>query len=283
MLASTLSPCRSVPRRAAGAVLALLGCLALRPALAQEPSSPPRPSSAASRQTSAERGARRLFQRFVEDAAVVPGGWIEGQYRYENLADGGRHFAGPLIAFKVVDDFEAGLRFGFVDVNPSSAPGDSGLSDLDLFAKYRLPGGRGRLAIGAVLKAPTGDEQKGIGTGKSDVELFGAFRADLEAVSLVANLGYRFNGDPDPPLPASEDSLLVGGAVLLPATQALTFVIEWTYESKRLASAKGDGRLTVGLQHFGEGGQGGVRGALAIPLSDGAPDYEIQLGAFFAY
>ncbi len=256
------------------AALILVPWVGVPPALAQQGSRPQAPP---------ERGARRLFQRFVEDAAVVPGGWIEAQYRYENLEDGGRHFAGSLIAFKVIDDLEAGLRFGFVDVTPDSAPDSSGLSDLDLYAKYRLPGGRGRLAIGAVLKAPTADEQEGIGTGKRDVEIFGAFRADLEAVTLVANLGYRFNGQPDPPLPETEDTLLVGGAVLLPATPALTFVIEGTYESRRLDSGKADGRLTVGLQHFGEGGQGGFRGALGIPLSDGAPDYEILLGAFFAY
>jgi hypothetical protein len=31
------------------------------------------------------------------------------------------------------------------------------------------------------------------------------------------------------------------------------------------------------------GGRGGFRGALAVPLSDGAPDYEALIGLFFTY
>lgn len=214
---------------------------------------------------------------------VAPGGWIEAQYRYANLADGGRHESGPLVAFKVVEGLEAGLRFGYVDFNPDAGDGGSGLSDIDLHAKYVLPGGQERLAFGALLKVATADETEGLGTGKADLELFAAFRADLEAVTLTLNAGVRLNGDGDPPLPGTRNSILAGAAILMPATERVTFVIEGTYESERFEGAEADARLTVGLQALGPERRGGFRTAVGVPLGDGGPDYEILMGAFLTY
>jgi hypothetical protein len=230
-----------------------------------------------------DRGRRRLFQRFVEDAAIVPGGWIEGQYSFENLPDENRHFAGARIAFKVVRDLEAGMRLGYELINPDHGSRASGASDIDLYAKYRFPGSRGRFAAGALFKAPVADEGKMLGTGKSDLEIFGAYRADLEAVTLVANAGFRLNGDPSPPLQPARNSYLAGGAVLLPATPSVTFVVEGTLETTRVAGGSDDARLTVGLEVLGHGGKGGFRAAVGLPLSDGAPDGQLLVGAFFTY
>lgn len=232
----------------------------------------------------ADRNARRLFERFIEDAAITPGGYIEGRYIYNNLNDGTSHFLGPLIAFKVVKDFEAGISFGFLDRRPDSGSQTSGLSALDMYAKYRFPGsGPGRFALGTRIKSPTSDEGKKFGTGRSDVELFGAFRADLEAVTLVANLGARHNGDPDPTPPEGKDSLLMGGGILLPTSPHFTLSLEATWESARIEGEKSDARLTVGMQAFGQDLRGGFRGAVALPLSDGAPDLAVMLGAFYTY
>ena len=230
-----------------------------------------------------DRNDRRLFQRFIEDAAISSGGWAEMQYRYDNLPDGRDHFIGPLVAFKLVKDVEAGLRFGWLDVHPGTGPRGSGLSDLDLYAKYRFPGGRARTAVGALVKLPTADETEGLGTGERDAELFAAWRADLEAVSITANAGFRFNGDPDAPLAHRNDTLLLGGGILLPASPRLTIVIEGSYETNRIKDAADDARLTLGMQSRGPWGRGGFRGAVAIPLKDGAPDGEVILGAFLTY
>ena len=256
------------------------------PGLCQEqPAAPPEgpPGAPPGKKNIGDRNDRRLFQRFIEDAAVSSGGWAEVQYRYENLPGGTVHFIGPLVAFKVVRDVEAGLRFGWTDVRPDTGPSGSGLSDLDLYAKYRFPGGRSRTALGALLKFPTADENKGLGTGARDAELFAAWRADLDAVSFTANAGFRFNGDPDAPLPHTNDTLLFGGGILLPATARLTIVIEGSYETNRIEGAADDGRLTLGVQSRGRRGRGGWRGAVAIPLKDGAPDSELIAGAFLTY
>lgn len=267
------------------AVLGLLSSAVIRPATAQTPGAgPPGAGGPGARKDLGDRNDRRLFQRFVEDAAISTGGWAELQYRYANLSSGSEHFLGPLVAFKIVNNIEGGLRFGLRDVNPDPGQGESGLSDIDLFAKYRFPGGgRGRAALGVLAKVPTADETEGLGTGKSDLELFAAWRADFDAVSIVANAGARLNGDPDPPVPPTDNSLFFGGALLLPASQALTLVIEATYETERFEGASDDARLTLGVQSRSRQGRTGVRGGVAIPLSDGAPDYEVLLGAFLTY
>jgi len=264
------------------AMLVALPSAGIRQAGAQTSSGAP--GAGGARKSLADRNDRRLFQRFVEDAAVSSGGWAELQYRYTNFSNGSEHFLGPLVAFKIVNNIEGGLRFGFRDVNPDPGSGESGLSDIDLFAKYRFPGGgRGRAALGVLAKVPTADEEKGLGTGKTDLEIFTAWRADLEAVSIVANAGARFNGDPDPPVPPADNSFFLGGALLLPASQALTLVIEATYETERFEGASYDARLTLGLQSRRGQGHAGIRGGVAIPLSDGAPDYEVLFGAFLTY
>lgn len=260
-------------------VMSVLGFLlasATGPAAAQTT-----PGSA--RKNTGDRNERRLFQRFVEDAAVSTGGWAELQYRYTNFSNGSEHFLGPLVAFKIVSDVEGGLRFGFRDVNPDPGAGESGMSDIDLFAKYRFPGGKGRAALGILVKVPTADEEEGLGTGKSDFELFGAWRADLEAVSIVANAGVRWNGEPDPPVPPTDNSIFVGGALIMPASASLSLILETTYETERFEGASYDARLWLGVQSRSRQGRGGIRGGVGIPLSDGAPDYEILLGAFLTY
>ena len=253
--------------------IALLG--AAGPALAQDP-------GGGGRTPGFERDSRRLFQRFVEDAAILPGGWIEGRLAYANLPNGETTLLGPLIAFRLAPSLEAGLQFGFLDVDRNSGVNESGFSDVELYLKYRPSHlGRQRLAFGALVKTPTADEQDGLGTGETDVEIFGAYRANLQAVTLVLNAGIRRNGDP--PGIDVEDSILFGGGILLPATQRLTLILEWSWETERVDGADDDGRLTTGIQLMGRNGRGGFRAAIALPLTDAAPDYEILAGAFFIY
>lgn len=229
-----------------------------------------------------DRSRLRLTQRFFEDAAVARGGWVEGQFVYDNLDDGTAKRVGPLVAFRVSRDMEAGLRFAFLDV--SDGIDGSGLSDLDLYYKVRFPGAsRTRFAAGTVIKMPTADETEGLGTGRTDVEIFGAVRADLVGASVVANAGLRHNGSPDPPLPDARTSYLAGGGILLPMAQSLSFGIEASWESERLEGGEPDTRLTVGLQGYGPQQRGGWRGALGIPLTDGAPDFQVIFGLFFSY
>jgi hypothetical protein len=273
-----------------GIAILALGALAAvaSPAAAQQqtppPESPSYETSPPAPSAPGNRDARRLFQRFAEDAAIVPGGWTEGQLIYTDLGDGDNNqLLAALIAFRVTDQVEAGLRLGYERQAADPGPDGSGLSDIDLYGKYRLHGGASRCALGGLLKVPTGHEEEGLGTGKTDVEGFAACRADLPAVSVTGNVGLRYNGNPDDPLPSSDASVLAGAGLLLPAGAKMTFVIEATYESQRLDGAGSDARLTLGWQGVARAPGFGFRGALALPLSDGAPDFQLFFGAVYLY
>jgi hypothetical protein len=231
-----------------------------------------------------DRDTRRLFQRFIEDAVVVPGGWVEGQFSYRNLPDDDDLYnLDALIAFYAGTNVEAGLRFGYVNFDASPGPDGSGLSDIDLYGKYVFPGGRNRLALGGLVKLPTADEDKGLGTGEPDLEAFGAWRGNFEGVTVAANAGIRLNGNPDSQTRSSKDSALVGAGLILPVTPASSIVIEWSFETKRFEGDSNDSRLTPGFQMMFRGGKGGLRAAVGLPLSDGAPDYQVIFGVYFTY
>ena len=228
-----------------------------------------------------DRGGRRLFQRFFEDAAIVPGGWVEGVFTYDNQPDNAqRYFAGGQFAFRLGERAEAGLRLGFVRQELDGGDDGSGIADIVLYGKYRLAG---PCAVGGAVKVPSGDPDQGIGTGALDLEGFFACRADFAAVSLAGNAGIRYNGKPDPPLPDSEASVLLGGGLLIPAGESTTFVIETTWESERLKGTGNDARLTLGYSGAGPGNGFGMRVAITLPLSDFAPDYQVYVGAAWLY
>jgi hypothetical protein len=258
--------------RLAAPILALIALFtAAPPAAAQGGASP----------YAEDRGGRRLFQRFAEDAAIVPGGWVEGVFVYDNQPDNSqRFFAGGQFAFRLGDSAEAGLRLGFVDQQFDGADDGSGIADIDVYGKYRFGG---PCAVGGLIKIPTGDEGQGIGTGALDVEGFFACRADFAAVSLAGNAGIRSNGKSDPPLPDSQASLLLGGGLLIPTGTKTTFVIEATWESERLDGAGNDARLTFGYSGAGPGPGFGIRAAVALALTDAAPDYQVFFGAAWLY
>lgn len=244
---------------------------AARPAAAQTQGGPGRD----------DRDGRRLFQRFVEDAAIIPGGWVEAVFTYDNQPDNAeRYFLGGQFAFRLTDRAEMGLRLGFVRQEFDGADDGSGVGDIDLYGKYRFGG---PCAAGGLIKVPTADQEEGLGTGAVDVEGFFACRADFQAVSLAGSAGIRANGNPDPPLPDSEASVLLGGGLIIPAGRTTTFVIEATWESERFDGVGNDARLTLGYSGAGPEPGFGIRAAIALPLSDAAPDYQVFVGAAWLY
>jgi hypothetical protein len=251
----------------------------------EPPAPPPQPAHAQPKPGQPDRDARRLFQRFAEDAAIIPGGWVEGRFSWEHFDGGGDRFLlGGLFAFRVGESVELGLDFGYEDVDLKEPDlSGSGLSDIDFYGKYRLAGGTSPCALGALAKIPTADETKGLGTGKFDVEGFAACRADLSAVTLTGNLGLRYNGSPDPPFPDSQASVLAGAGLIFPMGKRMSMVLEGTWESERLDGAKNDARLTLGLQGNASRPGWGLRGAVAFPLNDSVLDYQVLFGAVYLY
>jgi hypothetical protein len=209
---------------------------------------------------------------------------VEGQFTYTNLSNSGtEQFVGTQLAFRLNDQSEAGLRLGYERLQASDAPEGSGLADIDVYGKYRFHGSAGHCAVGGLVKLPTADEEKGLGTGSTDIEAFGACRADLKAASATANAGLRYNGSTDAPLPDARASVLFGGGLLISAGARITIVLEATYESERLDRVGSDGRLTLGMQWSPPAPGLGFRGAVVLPLSNAAPDSQVLFGAVWLY
>jgi len=77
---------------------------------------------------------------------------------------------------------------------------ESGVGDSKLSFKYRIFDNdqyqmRGAFGIG--FKFPTGSDQKGLGTGKTDFEIYTAFSKNFEKIVAHLNLGYVMTGDPN--------------------------------------------------------------------------------------
>lgn len=232
----------------------------------------------------------RLFQRFVEDGAITPHVWLEGQARLQTNArllgtgvEGDRLSAEAILGLNLSEDLEVGLRLGLADLDPDPGDSESGLTDIEVHGKFRLDELPLDIVVGGLVKLPTADEEDGLGTGKVDFEGFAAVRKDLGHVSFVGNGGLRFNRDPDLPGDIEgKTSVLLGGGMIIGLTSNLHNVWEITYESKRFEGGDSDVRLTPGLG-WRLGNRGMIRAAVGIGLSDGAPDFEAIAGIVLSY
>ena len=77
---------------------------------------------------------------------------------------------------------------------------ESGVGDAKMSFKYRIfdnPQYQMRGAFGMGFKFPTGSDAKGLGTGKTDFEVFTAFSKSFERIIGHLNFGYTMTGDPN--------------------------------------------------------------------------------------
>jgi hypothetical protein len=230
----------------------------------------------------------RLFQSFVQDGAVQPNVWLEGQWRMESnapLFDGGNgtwNSLSGILALGFKDRFEAGLSWGGVSVDPDESSSHSGAGDIEAYGKYLLRNQELKIAVGGLVKIPTANSDEGLGSGSTDWEAFVALRRDYDKIQAVANAGFRQNGDPDVPDVSGEASFLAGGGVIFELGRRSFGSLELSYESRRYEGLSSDFRMTPGFL-LGLGERGFFRAAWAIGLTDGAPDSEIIAGFGWAY
>lgn len=233
----------------------------------------------------------RFFQLFVEDAAIVPTQWWEaqvryvssGEYRSVNITDSDTLAFSPIVAFALRDALEVGAILSVEDIDYGfNQKSSSGLSDTDIYAKYRIKKEPIDLTFGALATLPTGDEDEGRGTGKLNLEIFGSARKALEKGTVITGiLGFRFNRDAtllERVDLNAKTSVLLGGGLIYPLTKSLAFSGEITIESERYEGVDSDIRVTPGLQ-FKAFKNSLLRVGAGVGLSDGAPDFE----AIFSY
>ncbi|MBI3448055.1 MAG: hypothetical protein HY049_03920 [Acidobacteria bacterium] len=253
-------------------------------ALAQAAAAPAPPAAAP-----ADRNEVRLFQRFIEDGAVTEGTWIEPQLRLQRFGGRDVYAFGPIVAVTVAEDIELGGRINLQTINLNPGGTETGFSDMEVYGKFRLTTKPSQISLGALLKFPTGETNKGLGTGEMDVAFFLGYRRDFKSVSFVGNAGLRINQDPDvPPLPSGRPaiegstSVQLGGAAIFPVASKSAGIIEGSYETERFNHQGADLRLTLGAQHrFTEALTG--RAGVAWGFGDGAPNFEIIASGVFLF
>jgi len=237
-------------------------------------------------------GADRLFDGFVQDGEVMSGGWLEGRVFFQNYDTGERYGLGGLAAFTVAQDFEFGMALAGMVADPELGGSHSGLSDIALYGKARLMEVPFVFSVGGLMTLPSGNEDKGLGTGEVSLEGFTGFRWYFDSVVLVANAGLRLNQDADvhlanggfPDGPEGSEGKVsgrLGAGFIFLLTERWDFSAEFAYESARYEGLDSDLRLTVGGAY--RLGKAIFRGALTAGLSDGAPDIAFIGAAAFRF
>jgi hypothetical protein len=239
-------------------------------------------------------GDYRLIDRFAQDGTIVTEAWFEAQARYAEW-DGGRDLeAAILLAFRLGRDAEAGVVLGAIERRRD--PGaellgsevtepieGAGWSDLKVYGKYRFLRSPIELSIGAAAVLPLADEDRGLGAGVVEHEVFVGARQAFGRASLVGSLGVSGRGRSRGPGGADGRSAAVAGiGVLVPLVYEWTLLAEVDYEGRRFEGGAPDARLLLGLD-WRPTQNTVLRGALARGLDDGAPDLQAVLSGAFHF
>lgn len=261
--------------------------------------------SATTAGSSAEKPNMRFIQQFSQDAAIIDKQWYGIELRWQSgavppieKADG--FLLTPTIAISPFHNLEVGGSVSYVSYDLDNArprpgetrnfSGDSGLSDLTAWGKYRIVEKEGvTFTAGVQMTLPTGSEEDGLGTGKVVPGAFGAVRVKAGDGYFLGDVGFKFNHDAT--ILGSDlngrNSTFIGGGYIWEAYEDWVVSGEITVESERFddtdspfALGSSDFRATGGIQFLGLS-HSFLRGGVSIGLSDGAPDFELIVG--YAY
>jgi hypothetical protein len=225
----------------------------------------------------------RLYVNFIEDAMIVDEQRWEGWFQYDDsdFIDVAALYGQA--AFQIWRNSEIGGRVGFGKTDSSSGAEDgTGATDFDLWAKYYWNlGDRGtEMSAGAIVTIPTGDDSAGLGMDAFALKGFGAIRYSLNHLVLTGTLGLQTN-DNGQTLGSGEldgdISFTAGAGVIIPWSDAFSFIGELSWKSARFEGLDDDARLLGGL-NLRLSDRGMLRPAVAAGLDDGAPDFEFIIG-----
>ena len=219
----------------------------------------------------------RLYLTFGQEATLVDRQWWEGRFDYIDLSSGVDIMGlRAVAAFQPWDEVEFGGTVGFADSDGFPGSG-SGATDLDLWAKFHFgEGGKRQYAAGGLVIVPTGDDAAGLGADSFSFGGFGSVRHQGRRAIFSGNLALRVNGDGVPGA-NGETSIEVGLGAIVPANDKLSFIAETRFETERFEGSESDFRALGGI-NLATGGNGAFRAAVAVGLTDGAPDLQLIAG-----
>jgi len=232
--------------------------------------------------------ADRLFLGFAQDPTLAGQQWWEGQLNISSQGDLDTVAARLVFALQPFERVEFGGNIGFGDTDlpaPLNSLEGSGATDLDLWGKYALGtlDDGSRLAAGVKVTVPTGDDTAGLGEDAFKLGAFVSSRKAFDGFELAGHVGVNFNGDGkiigvDM---NGKVSAVLGAGMIFRQNDDFSFIVEANLETKQYKDAAdiGDTDASVlGGVDWRLGGNGMLRGSLSLGLTDGAPDYLLNLG-----
>lgn len=200
---------------------------------------------------------------------------IELTADYAKSAEGKETLAGLALKTGILESLEIGVNAPIVISDPDAGEKESGIGDVQAGLKYRFleaAGARPALALTAGLTIPTGDKDKGLGSGKSDFSaaLVGGF--DLKPVSFFFNLGYGRLNSADKDAGEKQDILSASAAAVWAVTEPLALNVEILYQSKGAEGEDDSWQSVVGAKYsFSEAVT--LDAGARVGFTDAAPDW----------
>ena len=169
----------------------------------------------------------------VDDAGTVEKGSFEIEYGLEYVNGFDNEIAmGLVITGGLFDRLDLGLEIPYVFIDAQQADDSNGISDLSVCTKLNLLSDKEAfpdISLAFAYKSDSGDDNKGLGTGKPEYSLSSIFSKSFDPLTLHFNLGYCFREDFS--AEDNEDALTYGLAFEYPLNDKLTLVGEISGET----------------------------------------------------
>lgn len=215
-------------------------------------------------------------QRFIE---------IDAGYRSGDFASTTRSklsYVGGVLGY-IAPNYHLSVSVPYLSLREETGAlntSSSGVGDVVLQAGHTLmpDQGSGTSLYGTLgIKVPTANEARGLGTGETDYGGFLTLSRRWHSATLTLMAGYTFIGDP--PSVNYNDSYLYGFGISQQHGNTLAYV---SLEGRR-AILPGDSNpleLYAGFYHP-VGKHYTLKGSAFLGLSDGSPDYGMEIGGLY--
>ncbi len=215
----------------------------------------------------------RFFNNFHTDAAHASGMFAEGIAAYFSDDDADGMLLGVQGGAPVAPNIEVGVSVGFLSVDYDYSGSESGLTDPTIVGKYHLKNWENnQLTVGVHITLPVGDED--VGHGDTDIGVFGAIRHPLNNRMVLMGTAGLTSLDQEND---REFSLDLGGGLIYKVDNSLHGIAELT-----MATEVEQMELTLGADYAVQN-NGSIRGAIALGLDDGSPDFVMQVGYLYRF
>lgn len=178
------------------------------------------------------------------------------------------------------DRLDAGFEIPFVRINPVDGDSEKGLGDIVLRMKYRLideSNSGPSLLVKPTFKIPTGDEDKGLGSGKSDAGILLVLSKSFGNFVTYLNTGYNMLDLPKDKF-WNDNTVFLGLGFSQSVNAKFTLLGELTYEPNFNSKRSDDPFDVVWGVAYNLNATTTLDVALRSGLTDASQDYSVISG-----